>query len=1162
MMTQNQKTLIEALGFQWKALSETAENHLSGRETFVDFPMLESARLFFAAGLASSLRKKIVYVLPSKSRIDELKRECAAFLKMWGVGGIPVSVLPPIAASPFDPLSVHAHIQASRAEAVSHLYSPQQSMLLLPAESLAWGIPKEENFRGRSISISKGDSIEVEKLAADLVSGGYQRRQIVQEPGDFAVRGFVVDIFSPDRGFPARIELFGDTVESLRLFNPSDQKSLSEEGSYAAVPLRGMLADEELVARTRGYVVGNSSLTSEERAEMLEQLAEGEDAPWFWNVKNSDSCISSLGSALAGTNACFVISEPEACQQSLETIFHHWDQQKLTSNAPFGGWARKARNMGASLLECGDCNKIVLGSIQEAESVVESGVLSVPLVSAAKNSPQSAMEIIRNKIDDAKTALALLNSKGHMERLGDAFHEMDVKTLSLTDVEELGNRYEEIAGAARHGVAISLIAELSDSFECSDSGLSFYSHEFIFGKARKTPSKRAVSKTFSLPIEELKDGDFIVHEDHGIGIFTGLRNVQRGEERQEFIQIEYSGGDRLLIPIEKMGKVQRYSSMEGARPRLDKLGGATWRRVKRRVQKALREMAGELVNLYAIRKTIKGFAFQPDNEMMREFEESFPHLETPDQQSSMEEIKADMESSKPMDRLLCGDVGYGKTELAMRAAVKAVISGKQVAVLAPTTILAQQHFETFSRRMSGFPFTVDVISRFRSGAEQKELLKRLREGETNILIGTHRLLSKDVVFKDLGLLIVDEEQRFGVAHKEKMKKLRKKVDVLSMTATPIPRTLHMSLSGIREMSLIQTPPRNRMAIQTRVLPFREEIIRSAVEQELEREGQVFYLRNRVEGIEEAAARIKRICPGARPVIAHAQMSADKLEAVMNDFVEGRYNVLVSTTIIENGIDIPNANTLIVEHAERFGLSQLYQIRGRVGRSERLAYAYLLVPSTAGLSDDARRRLRAIREFSDLGSGFRIAAMDLEIRGAGTMLGGEQSGHIEAVGFDLYNRMLERTVNELRGHGTDSEFETRFQLHIDTHIPAEYIEAAATRMKYYQRCMEAGTDLEIENIRDELRELFGPIPESVRTLLTFATVKSIASRLRINRIERASTRFAFWFTPESQINAQALAELLDERKAVFTEKGVLQLELDTKDHGELLSKVERILRSLE
>jgi transcription-repair coupling factor (superfamily II helicase) len=685
---------------------------------------------------------------------------------------------------------------------------------------------------------------------------------------------------------------------------------------------------------------------------------------------------------------------------------------------------------------------------------------------------------------------------------------------------------------------------LSRGFRLPEAGFQIFAETDVFDEERRLHERRkSAARSFLSDFRDLKVGDHVVHVDHGIGVFVGLKRIAvgAGDAPQEFMELRYAGDDKLFVPVERLDLIQKYTG--SSRPSLDRLGGTTWEKAKTRVRKAMRDMAEELLKLYAARRAARGHAFSADTHWQQEFEDAFEYELTPDQQTAIADIKRDMESPSPMDRLLCGDVGYGKTEVAMRAAFKAVMDGKQVALLAPTTVLAFQHMKTLKDRFAAFPVRIEMISRFRTRAEQKQVLADLAAGRVEIIVGTHRLLSKDVQFRDLGLLVVDEEQRFGVAHKEKIKQLRKRVDVLTMTATPIPRTLNMSLVGIRDMSIIETPPRDRLAIQTSVVKFDQQVITRAIRNEVERGGQIYFVHNRVESIYSLGNLITRLVPEARVAVGHGQMSEDALERVMVDFVGHRYDVLLATTIIENGLDIPNANTMIVNRADRYGLAQLYQLRGRVGRSDRRAYAYLLIPPEDSLSPVARKRLAAIREFSDLGSGFRVAALDLEIRGAGNLLGGEQSGHIEAIGFDMYMKLLEQTVRELKGEEIEDEHRASINLGIDLKIDDEYVPDMNQRLTVYRRMAGVRSEPELERLVEEIGDRYGPPPASVLNLADYATIRVLADRLGIESLDREGHTVVLKFRPETKLDPAWLIRFLQGRRdVVLSPPSALKIDL--------------------
>jgi transcription-repair coupling factor (superfamily II helicase) len=739
--------------------------------------------------------------------------------------------------------------------------------------------------------------------------------------------------------------------------------------------------------------------------------------------------------------------------------------------------------------------------------------------------------------------------------------------------------------ASRLDRRIVTVGKVSNGFSLPAADLNLLTESDVFGEADMSARQRALPRrarkqrkaaAFLSDLGDLKVGDFVVHVDHGIGQFQGLTqittagaatgNVAVGLERarsdvREFMLLTYAEGARLYVPVERLDLVQRYSGSEGNQPTLDRLGGIGWQKAKARAKRAMRDMAEELLKLYAERRLVQGHAYGSDTPWQQEFEDAFEYQLTADQEAAIEDVKAGMESMQPMDRLIVGDVGYGKTEVAMRAAFKAVMEGKQVAVLAPTTVLVFQHLKTFQQRFSAFPARIEMLSRFRTTRDQREVVKMLEAGSVDVVIGTHRLLSKDIRFKDLGLLVVDEEQRFGVAHKERIKQMRKKVDVIAMSATPIPRTLNMSLAGLRDMSIIETPPRDRLAIQTHVVQFSEAVVRSAIELELQRSGQAFFVHNRVETIFTIAELIQRLVPGARVGIGHGQMGEKDLEDVILKFVRHELDVLVCTTIIENGIDIPLANTIIINRADKYGLSQLYQLRGRVGRSSRRAYAYLLIPGEDTLSDIARRRLAAIREFSDLGAGFRIAALDLELRGAGNLLGGQQSGQIDAIGFDLYTQMLERTVRELKGEPIEEEVSTTINLGLDIRIPEDYVYDMSQRLRTYKRISSAESEQELAEVHAEIEDRYGPIPATVESLFEFAKLRREASKLGVISIDREGERLAVKFSEGAKVDPDKLVAMVSAGSASFAPSGVLKVRLGSQDDAAVFDEVKELLNRL-
>jgi transcription-repair coupling factor (superfamily II helicase) len=777
------------------------------------------------------------------------------------------------------------------------------------------------------------------------------------------------------------------------------------------------------------------------------------------------------------------------------------------------------------------------------------------------------LDEVRRQIADSKRVLIAVPNTGEVERLADIFSEYGV-SFRLGSRTRSGESYADETSYFSGELLTATLAKayVPDGVALPDSGLTIFGARDLFDESESVASRpqRHKSKTsaFLSDFRDLQVGDYVVHVEHGIGQYQGLKEINQGDGNAEFMLLEYAEGARLYVPLTRLDLVQKYRSSEGAKPALNHLGTAAWTRTKARVRKAMKDMADDLLRLYAERKRAQGHAFSPDSEWMREFEDAFEFSETEDQDLAIADVKRDMESTQPMDRLLCGDVGYGKTEIAMRAAFKAISDNKQVAVLAPTTVLAFQHYETFKQRFAAFPVSIDMISRFRSPRQQKEILQRVEAGKVDILIGTHRLLSKDVKFADLGLLVVDEEQRFGVRHKERVKQMRREVDVLTMSATPIPRTLHMSLVGLRDMSVIETPPKDRIAIQTVVASWDDKLIQSALEQELERGGQVYFVHNRVDSIWDIAAKLQALAPGARIIVGHGQMSEGELEKVMLKFMHHEADILVATTIIENGLDIPLCNTILINRADRLGLSELYQLRGRVGRSNRRAYSYLLLPAEIELTPIARRRLAALKEFSDLGAGFKIAALDLELRGAGNLLGGEQSGHIEAVGFELYTQMLDRAVREMKGEAAPEEAETQLNLGLNIRIPVDYIPEENQRLRMYKRVAGIETESQLNDVRAELQDRYGDPPAAVRNLLDYAELKLLAVRTGATAMERKRDLVSIKFRQNAAIDPARLAKFVSsQRGAQFAPDGTLKYVSKAVSAPDVLAQLHSLLEEL-
>ena len=1047
-----------------------------------------AAKAMYAA--ASAARGRTLLVVATDADVERTTQDARFFFAaLEGLSDAEVErVVLPFPSHEVDPyrgLAPHFDIASARARALHALVAPGRTARLIVASAgaLLPRLSPPERLASVSLTVMPGQDISPVDLGDLLSAAGYTRQDPVDESGEFCVRGGVVDFFPAGARQPLRLEFMGDTIESIRTYDPATQRSTAALDQAAIAPL------QELI-------------TTEDEDERKDRSATAFDYLW------------------SGQRPLVLVSEPDEVHAQGEKLTQQIGasyQEAVAKGVPaappaqlIASWEEARRWLeGATLLET-----LEIG--EDSEGGTPSRHVSCQPAMEFNGRVQDWAAEIRRGRERGDTVLFIANTAGRAERTIEVLADYDIFAVPIERAED----------ANRTGVLVGT-GYLSRGFRLPEAGLQLWAETDVFEEDRKVHERRrSATATFLSDFRDLKVGDLVVHVDHGIGVFVGLKRIEVGVEPQEFMELRYAGDDKLFVPVERLDLVQRYSG--AARPALDRLGGTTWEKAKTRVKKAMRDMAEELLKLYAARKAMQGHAFSPDSHWQQEFEDAFEWDLTPDQSTAITDIKRDMESPTTMDRLLCGDVGYGKTEVAMRAAFKAVMDGKQVAVLAPTTVLAFQHLKTLKNRFAAFPVRTDMVSRFRSKAEQKATLEDLAAGKVEIIVGTHRLLSKDVQFRDLGLLVVDEEQRFGVAHKEKIKQLRKRVDVLTMTATPIPRTLNMSLAGIRDMSIIETPPKDRLSIQTNVVKFDQAVISRAIRTEMERGGQIYFVHNRVESIYSLGNLITRLVPEARIGIGHGQMGDDQLENVMVDFVAHKYDVLLATTIIENGLDIPNANTMLINRADRYGLSQLYQLRGRVGRSDRRAYAYLLIPPEEALSAVAKKRLAAIREFSDLGSGFRVAALDLEIRGAGNLLGGEQSGHIEAVGFDMYMKLLEQTIKELKGEEVEDEIRANVNLRVDLRIDDEFIPDMNQRLTVYRRFAAVRNDAELDRLMDEVRDRYGNPPASVLNLAEYAAIRLMAGLLGIESIDREAQIVVIKFRPEAKLDPQWLFRVVQER----------------------------------
>lgn len=981
--------------------------------------------------------------------------------------------------------------------------------------------PKEYYLR-YSMIIKTGDDIDLKEISKSLLQCGYERVEVVEGKGEFSFRGGILDVFPPTSAYPYRVELFGDEVDSIRTFNTESQRSIEKVEEFSIFPSKEVIVDDECRSRAvqnineeLKKVIANVSKENKESVEKIKGIV-GKNIELLNNTyyfETIDSYLpffyeklDSFFDYLQGYT--FVVDDFKRSSGKMESIYYEFNENYM------------------SFLQRGDIlpsqNSLLLNK-GELESKLENSSL-ITLSSFLNKS-----DGLFNTVDIGFEEVTLNKYNGQLNMLIEDIQERKekkYKTVILAGTRPRGERlvktlmekgifstYKDSIDKIEAGEVVITFGNLLRGFDYPELELSIISDKDIFGETRRKRSGKAVRKKGVAKITsfaELKPGDYVVHANHGIGVYKGIKQMAAGGTTRDYLDIVYDKGDKLYVPVDQLDLVQKYIGSEGNSPKINKLGGAEWQKAKAKARKSINEIAQDLVKLYAARATLKGHSFGKDTEWQRQFEDEFPYEETPDQLASLEEIKSDMESDKPMDRLLCGDVGYGKTEVAIRAAFKAVMDGKQVAFLVPTTILADQHYNNFIKRFSDFPIKIDMISRFRTPKQQKATLQALKEGNVDILIGTHRLVSKDIVFKDLGLLIVDEEQRFGVAQKEKIKGMKKNVDVLTLSATPIPRTLHMSLTGVRDISVIETPPEDRYPIQTYVVEQNDQLIRDAILREIGRGGQVYFVYNRVESIDSMANYIRNLVPECKVGIMHGQMTEKELETEMIAFMNKEYDVLVCTTIIETGIDISNVNTMIVHNADKMGLSQLYQLRGRVGRANRIAYAYFIYTKDKILTEVAEKRLKALKDFTELGSGFKIAMRDLEIRGAGNMMGSSQHGHMASIGYDLYCRMLEDTIKLIKGEIENEPIETSVDIKVDAFIPSSYITDEIQKIEVYKKIAAIENINDFMEIKSELEDRYSSIPDSVYNLMDIAYIKSICKGLYIEDIKETAKELRFKF----------------------------------------------------
>jgi transcription-repair coupling factor (superfamily II helicase) len=1122
-----------------------------------------SSDAWFASGLLarSESTECLLIVAPDQAKALSFHRALSFF------HGRQADILffPHWETEPYTPLSPHPEIEATRLSTLAALTNGRGKAVVTTVKALQQKILPRKILESLRLHLEVGSEMPRDVLLHGLASLGYQRVALVEDRGGFAVRGDLVDLFPPMLEQPVRLAFFGDELEEIRCFDPASQRSGDQHlARLELAPAREMiLAGSHLETFTRQCKerCDDLEIPRAQREALLDEVREGMLGPGRENLlplnyESLDSLFDYLG------RFCWLMLDPAAITTAADEFSEavKSGEKRAQNNAepfvPAHTFYLAAKELDAYLNQG---PRIDLASLQVYQLEEEHPVYRVPVLGNADLRPDHAshdgslaplVERLQTWMEERWKILVVCHQRGQAERL-----------LDLLAPSELAVNWEpELLSGRRFPQGITVTTGPLDSgFRLVEEKLVVICDDEIFGP-RTHRKVRPRQRVFESSLADLSASDLVVHADYGVGRYLGLVHLQTGAVEGDFIHLEYAGEDRLYLPVERIEKVQKYLS-DGTSPKLDKMGSGAWEKAKLRARATIEEMARDLLQLQARRQLAEGFSYNPPDRLFREFEAAFPHEETQDQLEAIEAVIEDMVSERPVDRLICGDVGYGKTEVAIRAAFKAVLDSRQVAILVPTTVLARQHLETFRQRFTDYPVNVDMLSRFRTAAEQKRTIERTAAGQVDILIGTHRLLQRDVQFKNLGLIVIDEEQRFGVTHKERLKKMRAEVDVLTLSATPIPRTLHQSLAGLRELSIIDTPPVDRQAIRTYVTRFDDDLIRDAILRELRRGGQVYFVHNRVQSIGAMADFLRQLVPQAKVGVGHGQMPEKELEGVMLDFIEGRTNLLVCTTIIENGIDISSANTMIINRADCFGLSQLYQLRGRVGRSHQRAYAYLMIPGEGLLTRDARERLKVLQEQAELGAGFRIARHDLELRGAGDLLGARQAGQVAAIGFEMYTELLEETIQELQGQSREERIDPEIRLGLSAFLPESYVSDPNQRLVLYRKLASASDEVEIYQAADELRDRYGELPEAAELLLDVMKLRVLMKQLYVELAEFDGHNLVFAFPSNTKVAPeQILALLEDGKKYAFSPDYRLSIRLGRTARQEVLTIAKKELQA--
>ena len=1122
---------ITRLTAQTDSFKDVITRLANGQEQILLHGLPYTLAAFLATHVRHTLDRTVLVVAANEDRAEQWRDDLQAI-----AGEEIVCYFPTWDVELYDRRSPDNEITGLRIEAASRLMRGEPTIVVAPAQALLLPLIPPHALELGSLSFKTGEEQEPDALCSHLVDCGFERVPTIDSIGQFSLRGGILDVYPFGVGYPYRIEFFGDEIESIRRFDVNTQRSLDSCEEAWVLPAREVLL---------GSLFYKDYLQHREAADAGEALSPLRDQLELGESLEGIECYSAL--LYGRDNGLFeYLNKPLIFLEEDHEIAEELDKVMARPNKEYERHQERGTHFPPDQL------------LRDQEWLSAQLGTHTRLEPAPLGRLEEAVRFDAKEPRVFEGELPLLRQE--IERLSDEFYAIHIRCETKGQTERLQEIFQEWPDV-RFG-----LGSLHRGFTFPQAKLAVLNDHEIFSRQKRRYRYRRFRQAAAISnYGSLQRGDFVVHIDHGIGRYGGIRRLSIGGRDHDCMTVTYQGQDKLFIPVEQLDRLRKYSSSEGEAPLLSKLGGTAWEKLKERTREEIFKMASELMQLYAERKARPGVSFSADGPMHREMEAAFPFQETPDQLRTMDEVKQDMESPHPMDRLVCGDVGYGKTEVAVRAAFKSVCDNRQVAILVPTTILAEQHYQTFSERMSHTPTRVEVLSRFRTPKEQKKVLEDVKSGKVDVLVGTHRILSKDIRFRDLGLMVVDEEQRFGVKHKERLKQLKRMVDVLTLTATPIPRTLHMSMMGARDMSVINTPPQDRLPIHTEILAFDETRIAEAIYREVERGGQVYFVHNRVQSIHRLKDYLQDLLPQVRFAVAHGQMPPRQLEKIMFDFMERKYDCLVCTMIIESGIDIPSVNTILVNRADTLGLSQLYQIRGRVGRSNERAYAYLLVPKGRKLTKKSRMRLRAIEEFAELGSGFNIAMRDLEIRGAGNLVGAQQHGFITAVGFDLYCRLLDEAMRDIKGETVLDSPEPDIKIAVSAYIPDDYVPDPDLKMEFYQRLAEAGRIVDLLEIHEEMKDRFGRLPQPARSLMHIMEIKVMARQLGVESAQLEKSRFRLAFPAERQVSPVDIQRMVEKCSTQLDfdlgEQLGIEIQVQGRDELERLEKARDTLEEI-